>query len=137
MLFPNFDQVRDLKDPANLRADIIAGITVALVLVPQSMAYAQLAGLPVQYGLYASFLPPMIAAMFGSSRYLHTAPVAMVSLMTAVTIAPYAQQGTELYLGMALLLALMVGVMRLSLGLLRLGVLVDFLSHPVIIGFTS
>ncbi len=71
-----------------LRDDAIAGLTVALVLIPQSMAYAQLAGLPSYYGLYASFLPPMIAALFGSSRQLATGPVAVVSLMTAASLAP-------------------------------------------------
>jgi len=134
---PFFGWMGELKDPAILRADIIAGITVALVLVPQSMAYAQLAGLPAYYGLYASFLPPMVAAIFGSSRQLATGPVAMVSLMTATALAPIAAQGTEGYLAYAMLLAVLVGVFQLGLGLLRLGVLVDLLSHPVVVGFTN
>ena len=79
-----------LKKPDVLRADIIAGITVALVLVPQSMAYAQLAGLPPYYGLYASFLPGIVAALFGSSRQLANGPVAVVSLMTASALDPIA-----------------------------------------------
>lgn len=126
-----------LKNKANLRADIIAGITVALVLVPQSMAYAQLAGLPVYYGLYASFLPPMVAALFGSSRQLATGPVAVVSLMTAAALGPLAAGNPEGYLAYAVLLAFMVGVFQFFLGVFRLGVLVDFLSHPVVIGFTN
>ena len=126
-----------LKDKANLRADIISGITVALVLVPQSLAYAQLAGLPVYYGLYASFLPPMVAALFGSSRQLATGPVAVVSLMTAAALGPLAAGNPEGYLAYAVLLAFMVGVFQFFLGVFRLGVLVDFLSHPVVIGFTN
>jgi sulfate permease, SulP family len=136
-LFPFLSWVGELRRPQTLRADLMAGITVALVLVPQSMAYAQLAGLPVQYGLYASFLPPMVAALFGSSRQLATGPVAVVSLMTAAAIAPLVAGNPGAYVGYAVLLALMVGLFQLLLGLLRLGVLVDFLSHPVVIGFTN
>ncbi len=121
----------------SLRADFISGLTVALVLIPQSMAYAQLAGLPAYYGLYASFLPPMVAALFGSSRQLATGPVAVVSLMTAATLEPLATAGGEAYIAYAILLALLVGLFQLSLGILRLGIVVNFLSHPVVIGFTN
>ena len=134
---PFLDWIGELKDQGTLRADVIAGITVALVLVPQSMAYAQLAGLPVYYGLYASFLPPMVAALFGSSRQLATGPVAVVSLMTAAALGPIAAGSPEGYLAYALLLAFMVGAFQMFLGVFRLGVLVDFLSHPVVIGFTN
>ncbi len=127
----------ELKDGATLKADAIAGLTVALVLVPQSMAYAQLAGLPAYVGLYASFLPVIIAAIFGSSRQLATGPVAIVSLMTAAALEPLAIQNPEGFLAYAAILAFMVGIFQLSLGLLRLGVLVDFLSHPVVVGFTN
>ncbi|MCJ7684325.1 MAG: SulP family inorganic anion transporter, partial [Desulfobacteraceae bacterium] len=120
-----------------LRIDAISGLTVALVLIPQSMAYAQLAGLPAYYGLYASFLPPMIAALFGSSRQLATGPVAVVSLMTAASLEPLATAGSEGYIAYAILLALMVGVFQLTLGVLRLGLVVNFLSHPVVNGFTT
>jgi len=137
MLIPTIDQVGELRDLETLKVDILAGVTVALVLVPQSMAYAQLAGLPPYYGLYASFLPPMIAAIFGSSRQLATGPVAVVSLMTAASLEPIAALGSEGFLVYATLLAVMVGVFQLSLGLFRLGVLVDFLSHPVVVGFTA
>ncbi len=129
--------IGELKKPGTLRADLIAGITVALVLVPQSMAYAQLAGLPAYYGLYASFLPGIIAAIFGSSRQLATGPVAVVSLMTASALEPIAGSSPELYVAYAIMLAFMVGVFQMALGLLRLGVLVNFLSHPVVIGFTN
>jgi MFS superfamily sulfate permease-like transporter len=122
---------------SDLRTDGLAGLTVALVLIPQSMAYAQLAGLPPYYGLYASFLPPMIASLFGSSRQLATGPVAVVSLMTSASLAPLATAGSEGYIVYAILLALMVGVFQLSLGVLRLGLVVNFLSHPVVNGFTN
>jgi len=126
----------DLKNPRVLRADIIAGITVALVLVPQAMAYAQLAGLPPHIGLYASFLVPIVAAIFGSSRQLQNGPVAIISLMTAAALVPLGLPAEELVV-YAALLALLAGVIQLVLGFLRLGVLVDFLSHPVVIGFSS
>ena len=121
----------------DLRIDAVSGLTVALVLIPQSMAYAQLAGLPAYYGLYASFLPPVIAALFGSSRQLATGPVAVVSLMTSASLEPLATAGGEGYIAYAILLALMVGVFQLSLGILRLGLVVNFLSHPVVNGFTN
>ncbi|MEW5733728.1 MAG: SulP family inorganic anion transporter [Thermodesulfobacteriota bacterium] len=124
-------------DRQKARADIISGVTVALVLIPQSMAYAQLAGLPPYYGLYASFLPPMLAALFGSSRQLATGPVAVVSLMTSASLAPLATAGSEGYIAYAILLALAVGVFQLLLGVLRLGLVVNFLSHPVVNGFTN
>lgn len=120
-----------------LRGDLIAGITVALILIPQSMAYATLAGLPVVYGLYAAFLPVMIASMWGSSRFLHTGPVALLSLMSAAAIEPLASRGSEEFIQLSMTLALLVGVMRLGLGLLRMGVLLNLASHPVIIGFTN
>jgi sulfate permease, SulP family len=120
-----------------LRQDLLAGLTVALVLIPQSMAYAQLAGMPAYYGLYAAFLPPMIAALFGSSRQLATGPVAVVSLMTAASLAPLATSGSEGYIAYALMLSLTVGVFQFLLGALRLGLVVNFLSHPVVNGFTN
>ncbi len=120
-----------------LRADFISGLTVALVLVPQSMAYAQLAGLPAYYGLYAAFLPPMIASLFGSSRQLATGPVAVVSLMTATALEPLATAGSEAFIAYAIVLALLVGIFQFALGILKLGLVVNFLSHPVVNGFTN
>lgn len=134
---PFSEWIGELKDGSTLKADAIAGLTVALVLVPQSMAYAQLAGLPAYVGLYASFLPVIIASLFGSSRQLATGPVAIVSLMTAASLEPLAIQDPTGYMAYAAILAFMVGVFQLSLGLLRLGILVDFLSHPVVVGFTN
>ena len=134
---PFLEWIRELKDPAVRRADITAGITVALVLVPQSMAYAQLAGLPAHYGLYASFLPVAIASLFGSSRQLATGPVAVVSLLTASALGPLAADNPEAYLGYAVALALLVGLVQLALGIIRLGFMIAFLSHPVVLGFTN
>ncbi len=121
----------------DLRTDLIAGITVALILIPQSMAYAQLAGLPPYHGLYAAFLPVLVAALFGSSKQLATGPVAVVSLLTASALMPLAGLGTEHYIALAILMALMVGVVQLLLGVFKLGMVVNFLSHPVILGFTN
>ncbi|WIM05443.1 MAG: SulP family inorganic anion transporter [Candidatus Nitricoxidivorans perseverans] len=120
-----------------LRADFIAGLTVALVLVPQSMAYAQLAGLPAYYGLYAAFLPVMVAVLWGSSNQLGTGPVAVVSLLTASSLSVFAAPGSDEFVALAIMLALLVGVVQLALGVFKLGVIVNFLSHPVIVGFTN
>jgi len=119
------------------KVNLIAGLTVALVLIPQSMAYAQLAGLPAYYGLYAAFLPVAIAAMWGSSNQLAIGPVAVVSLLTASSIATLAAPGTDDFIALALMLTLLVGVIQLALGVFKLGVVVNFLSHPVIVGFTN
>ncbi|MBN1257253.1 MAG: SulP family inorganic anion transporter [Planctomycetes bacterium] len=118
-------------------ADLIAGITIALVLIPQSMAYAQLAGMPPHYGLYAAFLPVIIAAMWGSSHHLSTGPVALTSLMVATVMVPFAQAGTEEFVSLAIFLSLLVGALRLLMGLFRLGYFLNLISHPVISGFTN
>ncbi len=128
--------IGELKNPATLKADIIAGTTVALVLIPQAMAYAQLAGLPPHYGLYASFMVPIVAAIFGSSKQLQNGPVAVISLMTAAALAPLGLNAEQTIM-YAALLALIAGGIQLVLGFLRLGIMVDFLSHSVVIGFTN
>jgi SulP family sulfate permease len=120
-----------------LRGDLIAGITGALVLVPKAMAYAQLSGLPVYFGLYVAFVPAILGALWGSSRQLSTGPVAIVSLMTAAAITPLAVPFSEEFIGLALLLALMVGVIQFTLGAVKLGTIVNFVSHPVILGFMN
>jgi len=135
-VFPFVEWAR-ISNLSTLKVDFVSGLTVALVLIPQSMAYAQLAGMPALYGLYASFLPPMVAALFGSSRQLATGPVAIVSLMTSTSLSPYATAGSEGFITYAILLALIVGVFQLALGILRLGLVVNFLSHPVVNGFTN
>ena len=120
-----------------LRTDALAGLTVALVLIPQSMAYAQLAGLPAYYGLYASFLPPMVAALFGSSRQLATGPVAVVSLMTPRRWSPWPAPAATLISAMPFCSRSWWGSFSCGLGILRLGLVVNFLSHPVVNGFTN
>ncbi|MEL6188036.1 MAG: sulfate permease, partial [Myxococcota bacterium] len=117
--------------------DFAAGLTTAIMLVPQAMAYAMLAGLPPEVGLYASVVPPLIYAFLGTSRPLAVGPVAMDSLLVAVALAPLAAAGTEAYVALAVLLALMVGLLQMGMGLLKLGFLTNFLSRPVISGFTS
>ncbi len=136
-LFPFMSWIGEVRDAKVLHADVLAGITVALVLVPQSMAYAQLAGLPAYFGLYAAFLPPMVGALFGSSRQMATGPVAMVSILTAAALEPLATAGGSGYVAYAIMLSLLVGLFQLAVGLLRLGAIVSFLSHPVIVGFTN
>lgn len=120
-----------------LKGDLSAGLTVGVMLIPQGMAYAMIAGLPPIYGLYASTIPLIIYALFGTSRQLAVGPVAMVSLLTAAGIGNIAEGGTETYIALAILLAFMVGSIQFLLGAFRLGFLVNFLSHPVISGFTS
>ena len=120
-----------------LAGDLTAGMVVTVMLIPQSLAYAMLAGLPPQVGLYASVLPLLAYALFGSSMALAVGPVAVASLMTASALSPLAAQGSPEYLTMAILLALLSGLMLFAAGLLRMGFLAHFLSHPVISGFIS
>jgi sulfate permease, SulP family len=121
----------------DLVGDVIAGVIAAIMLIPQSMAYALLAGLPVQVGLYASILPLMLYAVLGTSRVLSVGPVAIVALLTAQALAPLAASNTATYLALALVLALLVGIVQLGMGVIRLGFFVNFLSHSVIAGFSS
>ncbi|MFO7530105.1 MAG: sulfate permease [Marinobacter sp.] len=118
-------------------SDLVAAVIVTVMLIPQSLAYALLAGLPAQVGLYASILPLVIYAVFGTSRTLSVGPVAVASLMTAAALAPIAEVGTAAYVAGAVLLAVMSGLMLTLMGLLRLGFLANFLSHPVISGFIT
>jgi SulP family sulfate permease len=127
---PRYDRVQ-------LRGDLSAGLTVGVMLVPQGMAYAMLAGLAPIHGLYAVTLPLLIYAIFASSRHLAVGPVAMVSLLTAAGIGALAPASPQEYLLYAVTLAFLVGLIQFGMGALRLGFLVNFLSHPVISGFTS
>ena len=120
-----------------LSGDLIGGLIVTIMLIPQSMAYAMLAGAPPQYGLYASILPVIVYAFIGSSRYLAVGPVAIVSLMVSSTAVMHAEAGRAEYGQVAILLAWEVGVLLVLAGLLRLGVLANFLSHSVISGFIN
>jgi sulfate permease, SulP family len=122
---------------ATLTADLIAALIVTIMLVPQSLAYALLAGLPPEAGIYASILPILLYALFGTSRVLAVGPVAVVSLMTAAAVGQVAEAGTAGYAAAALTLALLSGGMLMVMGVLRLGFLANFLSHPVIAGFIT
>jgi SulP family sulfate permease len=124
-------------DRPTFRSDLAAGLTVGVMLIPQGMAYALIAGMPPIYGLYASLVPLVVYALLGTSRQLAVGPVAMVSLLVAAGVAPLAGGDPERYVALALLLALMVGLLQLGMGLLRFGFLTNFLSHPVLAGFTS
>lgn len=120
-----------------LASDSVAAIIVTIMLIPQSLAYALLAGLPPEVGLYATILPLIVYAVFGTSRTLSVGPVAIASLMTAAALSQVAQQGTADYLAAAIMLAMLSGLFLLLLGILKLGFLANFLSHPVISGFIT
>lgn len=120
-----------------LTGDLSAGLTVGVMLIPQGMAYSMLAGLPPIYGLYASTIPLIVYALLGTSRQLAVGPVAMVALLISSGVGALAPLGSQEFINLAILLALMVGIIQFAMGALRLGFLVNFLSHPVIAGFTS
>jgi SulP family sulfate permease len=122
---------------AVLRHDLVAGLTVAVMLVPQSMAYAALAGMPPVTGLYAAIVPLVVYALLGTSGSLAVGPVAITALMTSAVLAPLAHGDPTRYAALAGLLALLVGTIQMLMGVLRLGVLVNFMSHSVLSGFTS
>ncbi len=124
-------------DSGMFRGDLAAGLTVGVMLIPQAMAYALIAGLPPVYGLYAALVPLIIYGMMGTSRQLGVGPVAVISLLVAAGVADFAEPGSSQYIQLAILLAFMVGVIQLLMGLLRMGFLVNFLSHPVITGFIA
>lgn len=119
------------------RGDLLAGLTVGVMLIPQGMAYGLLAGLPPIYGLYASIIPLFLYSFFGTSRQLSVGPVALVSLLILAGVGQFAETGTEAFIGMAIATAFIAGVIQVLLGVFRLGFLINFLSHPVIAGFTS
>ncbi len=119
------------------KGDLVAGITVGIILIPQGIAYALIAGLPPIYGLYCALVPQVMYAIFGSSRQVAIGPVAMDSLIVATGVSTLALAGSESYISIAILLALMVGTIQFILGIFSLGFIVNFLSKPVITGFTS
>lgn len=133
---PALDWIRNYQR-GDLRGDLIAGITVTMMLIPQAMSYAMLAGLPPYIGLYASVMPLLVYALFGTSRQLAVGPVAMVALLVSSGVGVLAPIGSDDYIAMAILLALMVGVIQFLMGAFRLGFVTNFMSHPVISGFTS
>jgi len=135
-LIPSVEWIKNY-DKKWLSGDISAGLTVGVMLIPQGMAYSMLAGLPPIYGLYAVTIPLIIYALLGTSRQLAVGPVAMVSLLIASGVGQLSEAGSEEYIALSILLAFLVGSIQLSMGVFRLGFLVNFLSHPVIAGFTS
>jgi len=122
---------------SHLKGDLVAGITVSIILIPQGIAYALIAGLPPIYGLYCALVPQVIYAIFGSSRQVAIGPVAMDSLIVATGVSTLALAGSQSYIEIAILLALLVGAIQFLLGIFSLGFIVNFLSRPVITGFTS
>ncbi|XP_022990264.1 sulfate transporter 4.1, chloroplastic-like isoform X2 [Cucurbita maxima] len=137
LLLPCSRWIRTYKWREYLQSDLLSGITIGIMLVPQAMSYAKLAGLQPIYGLYSGFLPLFVYAFFGSSRQLAVGPVALVSLLVSNVLGGIVNSSEELYTELAILLALMVGVLECVMGLLRLGWLIRFISHSVISGFTT
>ena len=119
------------------KADLFAGLTVAVVAVPQSMAYALIAGLPIQYGLYASIVPTIVGCLWGSSAHLITGPTTAISLVVFSSLSPLAPHESAAFVEMAFMLALMVGIVQIAMGLARIGALLNFVSHSVLLGFTA
>lgn len=120
-----------------LRTDLMAGLTNAVVVLPQGVAFATIAGLPPAYGLYTAMVPPIVAALFGSSRHLISGPTTALSIVVFATINPVAEPGSAEFIGMAITMTFLAGVYQLVLGLARMGALVNFVSHSVIVGFTA
>ncbi len=132
-ILENFDTFKS----SDWRADIVAGITVAVMLVPQGMAYALLAGVPPIYGLYAGLVPLFLYAILGTSRQMSVGPVAISALLVLAGVSQIAEPMTPEYLGLVILAGTLIGIAQITLGLLRVGFLVNFISHPVIVGFTA
>ncbi|EXB65340.1 putative sulfate transporter 4.2 [Morus notabilis] len=137
LLLPCSRWIRTYKWREYLQIDVMAGTTIGVMLVPQAMSYAKLAGLQPIYGLYSGFVPLFVYAIFGSSRQLAVGPVALVSLLVSNVLSGIVDPSDDLYTEMAILLALMVGILECVMGLLRLGWLIRFISHSVISGFTT
>jgi SulP family sulfate permease len=122
---------------ASSRDDAMAGLTGALIVLPQGVAFATIAGLPPEYGLYAAMVPAVVAALFGSSWHLVSGPTTAISIAVFASVSPFAPPGTPEFISMVLTMTFMTGVFQLILGLARMGVLVNFISHTVVIGFTA
>jgi SulP family sulfate permease len=126
-----------MVDKQSTRADLIAGITGALIVLPQGVAFATIAGMPPEYGLYAAMVPAIVAALFGSSWHLVSGPTTAISIAVFAAMSPLADPGSPEFISMVLTLTFLVGLFQLILGLARMGVLVNFISHTVVIGFTA
>lgn len=135
-IFP-FLNWKNIVTPTTVRADIIAGLTGAVVVLPQGVAFATIAGMPPVYGLYAGMVPAIIAALFGSSWHLVSGPTTAASIVLFSLLSTHAEPGSAAYVQLALTLTFFVGITQLGLGLIRMGTLVNFISHSVVIGFTS
>ena len=120
-----------------LRADLLAGLTGAIIVLPQGVAFAMIAGLPPEYGLYTAIVTPIVAALFGSSLHLISGPTTAISIVVFSSVSPFAEPGSAEFIRLALTLTFLAGVYQLALGLARMGMLVNFVSHSVIVGFTS
>ena len=119
------------------KSDFLSGITIAAMLIPQSMGYALVAGLPAQYGLYACIVPPLVYALLGTSNKISMGPVALDSILILTGLSALAEPGSDNYLELAIALTLMVGLIQFALGMLKFGFIANFLSYPVILGYTS
>jgi len=128
---------KDRITSRTLRADLLSGITVAIVVIPQAVAFASIAGMPPQYGLYAGMIPPIVAAFFGSSWHLMSGPTTAASIVLLTSLSAFAEPLSPEYVGLALTLTFMVGIIELTLGLARMGTIVNFISHSVVVGFTT
>ncbi len=126
-----------MVDRSSTRADLIAGLTGTIILVPQAVAYASIAGLPPEYGLYTAIVPVIVSALFGSSWHLVSGPTAALSIVIFATLSPLAEPGSAAYIQLVFSLTFMTGILMLAMGLARLGFLVNFISHSVVIGFTA
>ena len=135
-IFP-FLTWRSRVNKTTLRDDLIAAFIGAMIVLPQGVAFATLAGMPPQYGLYAAMVPAVIAALWGSSWHLVSGPTNAISLVTFAIVSTLADPGSERYIQFVLTLTFMVGLMQLAMGIARLGTIVNFISHTVIVGFTA
>jgi len=135
-LFP-FLQWLTLVNGKSLRVDLAAGLTGAFIVLPQGVSFAMIAGLPAQYGLYTAIIPPIIAALFGSSRHLISGPTTALSIIIFSTLSPLAEPGSAGYITLVLTLTFLAGVFQLAFGIARLGTVLNFVSHSVIVGFTA
>jgi SulP family sulfate permease len=135
-LFPFLKWLKKIN-AQTLKADFLAGLTGAFIVLPQGVSFAMIAGLPAEYGLYTAIIPPIIAALFGSSRHLVSGPTTAISIIIFSTLSPLVEPGTSGFIHLALTLTFVAGLFQLAFGLARLGTLINFVSHSVIVGFTA
>jgi SulP family sulfate permease len=134
-LFPSLEWTSGIKQ--HFKVDAMAGLTGMVIVLPQAVAFAMIAGLPPEYGLYAAIVPTIIAALFGSSHHLVSGPTTAISLVMYAKLSQFAAPGSAEYIALALTLTFLVGVIQLTLGVFKLGALINFVSHSVMVGFTA